>query len=316
MPAGGGGFKSPLRHSNRCSLSTRVVAGWTWCIGVCWRDHGYAAGVEPETADDEWDVIDMAGWVPGLGVDLVGFRRVGAGGLDRRVIPHGRVTVVFELSGALVELGQGGTGQANHFSAHFVCGLGAAPLRVRADTVDCVEIQMSPVAAFSCLGVDLASIAGEPCDVEELWGAAGRELQERLLGTSEWQERAALVGSALMRRRALQRRVDPEVAEAWDSIVASRGTVQVNWLAQQSGWNRKRLWSRFSTQIGLSPKRAARLVRFEHATDRLAAGDSPADVAAVCGYFDQSHLHRDVLSFAECTPSQLTAEMGSVDIGS
>jgi AraC-like DNA-binding protein len=98
---------------------------------------------------------------------------------------------------------------------------------------------------------------------------------------------------------------------AWGAIARSHGTVQVDALVRQTGWSRKRLWSRFSTQIGLSPKRAARLVRFEHATTCLVAGGRPSEVATVCGYVDQSYLHREVVSFAQCTPRELVAELGN-----
>jgi AraC-like DNA-binding protein len=85
-------------------------------------------------------------------------------------------------------------------------------------------------------------------------------------------------------------------------MVASRGCLRVERLAAEAGWSRKRLWSRFRSQIGLTPKRAAQLIRFDHAAHRLAAGDSAALVAAETGYTDQSHLHRDVMTFAGVTP--------------
>ncbi len=65
------------------------------------------------------------------------------------------------------------------------------------------------------------------------------------------------------------------------------------------------MWSRFRSQIGLTPKRAAQLVRFDHAAHRLAAGERAAMVAAEGGYADQSHLHRDVVAFAGVTPTDV-----------
>ena len=90
-------------------------------------------------------------------------------------------------------------------------------------------------------------------------------------------------------------------------MVASRGRVRVERLAAEAGWSRKRLWSRFRSQVGLPPKRAAQLVRFGHAAHRLAAGHSAALVAANGGYTDQSHLHRDVRAFAGMTPAAVAA---------
>jgi AraC-like DNA-binding protein len=90
-------------------------------------------------------------------------------------------------------------------------------------------------------------------------------------------------------------------------MVTSRGQVRVEQLAAEAGWSRKRLWSRFGSQVGLTPKRAAQLIRFDHAAHRLAAGDSAALVAADSGYADQSHLHRDVMAFAGVTPTAVAA---------
>jgi transcriptional regulator GlxA family with amidase domain len=86
-------------------------------------------------------------------------------------------------------------------------------------------------------------------------------------------------------------------------MMTNRGRVRVEHLAAEVGWSRKRLWSRFRSQIGLTPKRAAQLIRFDHAAHRLAADHSAALVAAESGYVDQSHLHRDVMAFAGVTPT-------------
>ena len=89
--------------------------------------------------------------------------------------------------------------------------------------------------------------------------------------------------------------------------MTSRGQVRVERLAAETGWSRKRLWSRFRSQLGLTPKRTAQLIRFDHAAHRLAAGHSAALVAAESGYADQSHLHRDVVAFAGVTPRAVAA---------
>ncbi len=47
------------------------------------------------------------------------------------------------------------------------------------------------------------------------------------------------------------------------------------------------------------------LVRFDHAARALSPGHHAVDVALACGYTDQSHLHRDVLTHAGCTPGAL-----------
>jgi AraC-like DNA-binding protein len=103
------------------------------------------------------------------------------------------------------------------------------------------------------------------------------------------------------------REPDPEVAHVWRRTRASRGRLRVDGVAGEVGWSRKRLWSRFRSQLGITPKRAAQLVRFDHAAHLLAAGRTPARVAAESGYSDQSHLHREVRSFTGLTPAAVAA---------
>ncbi|MFC4114235.1 helix-turn-helix domain-containing protein [Nonomuraea zeae] len=90
-------------------------------------------------------------------------------------------------------------------------------------------------------------------------------------------------------------------------MVASRGRVRVERLVAELGWSRKRRWSRFRAQVGLTPKRVARLIRFDHAAHRLVTGHGAASVAAESGYADQSHLHRDVMACSGMTPVAVAA---------
>ncbi|MBB4683538.1 helix-turn-helix domain-containing protein [Amycolatopsis jiangsuensis] len=117
-----------------------------------------------------------------------------------------------------------------------------------------------------------------------------------------------MTDALLARRHEAGPPAAPEVAWAWHRIVGSRGLIRVDGLAAEVGWSRKRLWSRFCSQLGLPPQRAVNLVRFDHAARRLVAGDDAARVAADTGYADQSHLHRDVRAFTGATPAAVSGE--------
>ena len=72
--------------------------------------------------------------------------------------------------------------------------------------------------------------------------------------------------------------------------------------------------ARFRDEFGLSPKIAARVIRFDRARRRLqqrvADGAAPAlaEVAADGGFSDQAHLAREFRELAGCTPSRWLAE--------
>ncbi|WP_245720084.1 AraC family transcriptional regulator [Nocardia uniformis] len=176
------------------------------------------------------------------------------------------------------------------------------------ENVECVQVRLSPVVAPAVLGISAADLDGAVVGLDDLWGRDGSRICEQLGEVSSWEERLALTDTLLARRCTARAYVDPEVAWAWQRIVIGRGLVGVDSLAAEVGWSRKRLWSRFSAQLGLPPKRAAKLVRFDHAAHRLAAGVDVARVAAESGYADQSHLHRDVMAFTGVTPANVGSE--------
>ena len=141
-------------------------------------------------------------------------------------------------------------------------------------------------------------------------GGAGAELWERLQAPGAWDDRFAACDDVLL-RLAGDNCVAPELQHCWEALVASGGQLSVNQLASDMGYSRQHLGRRFSEEFGLSPKLAARIVRFERARRMLQARASTAAMAAVaasCGYYDQSHLHRDFGDLAGCTPREWLGE--------
>ena len=107
----------------------------------------------------------------------------------------------------------------------------------------------------------------------------------------------------------------PEVGWAWQRLLAAGGAVRMSALAAETGWSGRYLTSRFRAEIGLTPKAAARVIRFSRARQLLVRNLTEAnseyrlaDLAVTCGYFDQAHLAREFRSLAGCPPSQWLAE--------
>ncbi|MFI8972475.1 helix-turn-helix domain-containing protein [Nocardia asteroides] len=253
-------------------------------------------------------VVDVA--VPGwsmAGVGLAGFAGRAAADVELQVVPYPAATVFLDFGDGWLVGAEGGTGQRGNA----VIGLGAARVSGRARDVELLQVRLSPVVAHAVLGPPAGAAVAA---LDELWGRDAERLRERLHTAPGWDERFAIVRSEIIRRAAAGGRVDPETAFAWRRITMSQGRIRVDALADEVGWSRKRLWARFRAQLGVTPKQAAQLVRFDNAAHRLAAGDSAAMVSAASGYADQSHLHRAAVSFTGLTPSALaTAPWLSVD---
>ncbi|MGW3853085.1 helix-turn-helix domain-containing protein, partial [Streptomyces fagopyri] len=253
-----------------------------------------------------WDVAcpERSGRVVGL--TMAGFR---VRDLDPlRMVPHPAVTLLLEFGGGspVVDYAAG-----RQQKGSFVAGPGfgsGGDVRARGENIECVQVRLSPVIARAVLGASPADLGCTVLALDDLWGREAFRIRERLGDLSSWQDRFAFVDALLARRHEAGPPVDPEVAWVWHRIVDGRGLARVDGLAAEIGWSRKRLWSRFRSQLGMPPKGAMKLIRFDDASHRLVAGEAAAQVAVDTGYVDQSHLHRDVMAFTGSTPVAVAGE--------
>ncbi|MEV6491272.1 helix-turn-helix domain-containing protein [Actinoplanes sp. NPDC051633] len=254
-----------------------------------------------------WSEVEVA--VPGPavrlpGVSMAGFSQRGTASWDIDMVAHPSVTLLLDLSegdGAIYD----NRGRRRQGSV----AIGLLPGDLRAAgwaRVECLQIRLEPTRAAAVLGVS-ADLSGEVVSMHDVWGRGSGRLEDMLRAAGSWDQRFRIAAETLAPRLFDRAAVDPEVVHAWRRTLTSRGRVRVDGLADTVGWSRKRLWSRFRAQLGITPKRAARLVRFDHAAHLLAAGHDVARVASESGYVDQSHLHREVKEFAGLTPTGVAA---------
>ena len=177
-----------------------------------------------------------------------------------------------------------------------------------------MAIQLTPMGARAVFGLPGGVLAGTVVDLEDVLGAHARELYDRLAAASGWQTRFDIIDEVLVRaaRRRLEDPPEPpsEVVRAWRLLVATGGGIEIGALAADVGWSRRHLSEKFGAEVGLSPKVAARVLRFERARHLLAMPTRPglAAVAVACGYYDQAHFTREWTELAGCTPTRWIAE--------
>jgi AraC-like DNA-binding protein len=195
----------------------------------------------------------------------------------------------------------------------FVGGLHASAATVRHDGNQAgIQLYLTPLGARTLLGLPAAALANTVVALDEVLGRPAVELVERLGAAPSWPERFAVLDDVLA--AALRDAPDPppEVAWAWRKLVATGGAVDVASLADEVGWSRRHLGERFRAELGLPPKVAARVLRFERSRRMLQQPARPglADVAVACDYYDQAHMTREWREIAGCTPAAwITTEL-------
>jgi transcriptional regulator GlxA family with amidase domain len=107
------------------------------------------------------------------------------------------------------------------------------------------------------------------------------------------------------------RATDVRVAAACAHIARTGGTARIDAVAGAAGVGRRTLERLFDRHVGVSPKRLARVTRFQRVVARAAAADMHLHEAALlAGYFDQSHFLRDFGEFAGASPRDLVRAAG------
>ena len=128
-----------------------------------------------------------------------------------------------------------------------------------------------------------------------------REVQDAADSTAA----AASAILARLSRHAPSPRIDARVRHAVEIIGRQRGRVSIDRLARHIGLTRRHLERRFQTLVGISPKRLARIARFQHALQILHGLDAAQRgtlTAIECGYADQAHFVREFRQLAGCAP--------------
>ncbi len=225
-------------------------------------------------------------------------------------VASGHLTLLLCLDGKIEMLANADRSKPPGTFVALVGGLHDGPAQIaQGDRQTGLQLELTWRGARALLGVPAAELAGDTVDLAALLGARTGALLDRLADAPGWPARFDLLDRELQllaARGRAERGVRPEVGQAWHRLQQTGGNLRIAELAAELGWSRRHLATQLRAETGLSPKSAARLIRFEGACDRLRAVDHPplAEVAADAGYVDQSHLARD---FRELAGSTATA---------
>ncbi|WP_433125843.1 helix-turn-helix domain-containing protein [Micromonospora sp. CA-240977] len=132
-----------------------------------------------------------------------------------------------------------------------------------------VELLLAPLTARRLLGLPLSELTNRAVGVGQLPGRWLDRLRGQLAEAAAWPQRFALLDRVLAGRLAASPPVDARLDWAWRWLVANGGQEGVGVLADELGWSRRHLASRFRQEIGLPPKMVARLLRFQRACAAL-----------------------------------------------
>jgi AraC-like DNA-binding protein len=244
-----------------------------------------------------------------------GYRQEGVEPARHRGLPSPYLTLIITLDDPLTVAAHPDARQAPAEYDTLLGGLHTTPALITHEGRQSgIQVGLKPLGARALLGLPAGELASLDFHAGEVLGQVASEVQERVRAAAGWSERFAIIDQVLLQRLEPARGAPPAVVLAWRTLLASGGSVTVRQLTREVGWSGRHLQERFREEVGLTPKAAGRVIRFDLARRKLqnqaARGDlrSLADLAADCGYFDQAHLARDFRDLAGAPPSQWLAD--------
>ncbi|MEZ5319036.1 MAG: helix-turn-helix transcriptional regulator [Vicinamibacterales bacterium] len=232
------------------------------------------------------------------------------------VIPDGRSEIVLHWGDRFERGGEDGRFIAQPMA--IVAGQLREPLVLRPTGVaSMLGIRLRPAGAAALWTGPQVALAGRTLDAGAVSPAVERWLIELRDGCRTPDEAAGLVAAGL-RRLARPARVDQRVAAAAARIQHHAGTERIDAVAAHVGMTRRHLERGFLDQVGLTPKRLARIARLQRALGVLSAAAASGAVrpgleaAVASGYADEAHFARDCRALAGTTPARHAAHVAAL----
>lgn len=220
-----------------------------------------------------------------------------------RVLPSGRAQLVVNLKEDETRSYFGD--RVERLPGTVVSGIGT-----RFEVIDSAEqeevagVVFRPGGTLGFFGVPAPLLRDVSVPVEALWGVgAVRRLRERLLEAVGGAARLTVLEEELLTVWA-GRALHPAVRYALRQFGADPGMARIGEVAEAAGLSQRRFGERFREEVGVSPKRYCRLLRFQQAVGQAHGTARPdwSQVALDCGYFDQAHFIHDFQAFSGLTP--------------
>ena len=160
-----------------------------------------------------------------------------------------------------------------------------------------VEFRHGGASRF--FSMPMSDISNQVVQLQDLWRSDGTLLRERLLDARTPASKFRIFEEVLLDH--LKPEFDPAIQYA---ITALRAGVPVYQVVLRLGLSPRTLARRFSSQVGITPKRFARVHRLQRVLRAVRRSSNPdwCALAAEHGYADQAHLIHDFRDLADITP--------------
>lgn len=127
-------------------------------------------------------------------------------------------------------------------------------------------------------------------------------MEQRLREAADADERVHIVQAFLLSVYRQNKQREALIIEAARRIQLLKGNLSIERLASEYFVGKRTLERQFNAHIGITPKKFANIVRFQHAIELKKSGLGYLDIIEACNFSDHAHFAHDFKAFAGCSP--------------
>ena len=175
-----------------------------------------------------------------------------------------------------------------------------------------IRFRMAGIAPF--VRLPARALTQQSVPLGDVWGPLAGELEACVADASSSSGRVVAASAVLHARLSSmpRDRLATRAHDATQLVFRSGGSMTVERLGTALGMSYKALERLFEERLGMTPKRALRVARFNRALHTLqrsaSARGALSRVAHEAGYADQAHFSREFLDLVGLTPSAFLAQ--------
>jgi AraC-like DNA-binding protein len=186
----------------------------------------------------------------------------------------------------------------------FVVGQMTRPFRlIYTGSVDVLAVRLRPSAGRTFLARDPCLLVNRVVNLENAAPELNARLARALTRDTPRRQRRAALQHQLADYATSAPHPDPLIERATTLIREHCGGGRIAEIARHLHVSPRQLQRRFERDVGLSPKRWSRIVRFQAAMSAPTQESAWSDRAAAFGYADQAHLSREFRELRGAPPT-------------
>lgn len=170
---------------------------------------------------------------------------------------------------------------------------------------------ITPAGWAALVGTDASAVINRALNVADLFGATGAEyIIERLRAAPDLAAKTACCEELMLKALGGDQPRTLEFVHIVDAWLSTGVSPQIDTLVAATGLSRRQVERKCRALYGAPPKLLSRKYRALRAAVALVADHVSFDEAIDRGFYDQSHMIREIKQFTGMTPGQMRDEPG------